>query len=125
MFRLVTFCCLLASLASITVTTLNYVDPPITDPLVFGFIKSDRYLPPGDPIRRVDLYSSVQKLLADDRRAYKRILWLSGVALLSTVGLFVSGSSRGGSVKLATSPNGDPAEWPADSQDSGGTSLVS
>lgn len=74
--------------------TLSYVDPPITDPLVFGFIKSDKYLPIGDSIGRTELYSPVQKLLADDRRAYKSILLLSGVALLSALSLFFATSSR-------------------------------
>src|SRR5262245_59636414 len=95
MFRILSFCFLLVSLLAFAGMTLSYVDPPITDPLVFGFVKSDRYLPAGDPISRTDLYSPVQKLLADDRRAYKNILFLSGVALLSAGSLFFSSSSRG------------------------------
>ena len=90
MIRFLSFCCLLASLGAITVTTLDYVDPPATDQLLFGFIKSDKYLPAGDSISRVELYAPVQKLLADDRRVYKRILSLSGVALLSAFALFFS-----------------------------------
>ncbi len=108
MFRLLTFCCLLVSLGAIAVMTLNYVDPPITDPLVFGFIKSNRYLPSGDSINRVELYSPVQKLLADDRRAYKSILSLSGVAVLSAFGLFFSSSSRRKGVELNAPPNSRP-----------------
>ena len=95
MFRILSFGCLLVSVAAIAVMTLNYVDPPITDPLLFGFVKSDRYLPAGDSISRTELYSPVQKLLADDRRAYRSILFLSGVALLSAFCLFLSSSSRG------------------------------
>lgn len=91
MFRLLSFCFLLASLIGIAVMTLDYVDPPITDPLVFGFIKSDGYLPTGDTVDRADLYAPITKLLAKDRRGYRRILWLSGVALVSAIGLFVSG----------------------------------
>jgi hypothetical protein len=91
MFRLLSFCFLLASLIGIAVMTLDYVDPPITDPLVFGFIKSDGYLPAGDTVGRADLYAPITKLLAEDRRAYRSILWLSGVALVSAIGLFVSG----------------------------------
>jgi len=82
------------SLGGILVTTLNYVDPPVTDPLLFGFIKSDRYLPAGDSISRVELYSPVQKLLADDRRDYRSIMFLSGVALISALGMFISSVSR-------------------------------
>jgi hypothetical protein len=91
MFRTLSFCVLLASLIGIACMTLDYVDPPITDPLVFGFIKSDGYLPAGDTVNRVDLYAPVTKLLAEDRRAYRSILWLSGVAVVSAIGLFVSG----------------------------------
>jgi hypothetical protein len=40
------------------------------------------------------LYSPISKLLADDRRAYLGILCLSGVALVSTVALFISSSRR-------------------------------
>ena len=94
MFRILSFCCLLISVVTIAAMTLDYVDPPITDPLVFGFIKSDRYLPTGDSIGRTELYSPVQKLLADDRRAYKSILILSGIALVSAFSLFFSTSSR-------------------------------
>ena len=91
LFRFLSFCFLLASLIGIAVMTLDYVDPPITDPLVFGFIKSDGYLPAGATVGRVDLYGPITKLLAEDRRAYRSILWLSGVALVSAIGLFVSG----------------------------------
>lgn len=94
MFRILSFCFLLTSLIGIAVMTLDYVDPPISDPLVFGFVKSDRYLPAGDSISRADLYSPISKLLADDRRAYKSILWLSGMALVSAITLFISSSSR-------------------------------
>jgi hypothetical protein len=94
MFRILSFCFLLASLIGIAVMTLDYVDPPISDPLVFGFVKSDKYLPAGDSISREDLYSPISKLLADDRRAYLGILCLSGVALVSTVALFISSSRR-------------------------------
>jgi hypothetical protein len=91
MFRLLSFCLLLASLIGIAAMTLDYVDPPVTDPLVFGFIKSDAYLPAGDTVSRTDLYGPITKLLAKDRRAYRSILWLSGVAVVSSIGLFVSG----------------------------------
>ena len=91
MFRVLSFCFLLASLIGIAVMTLDYVDPPVTDPLVFGFIKSDGYLPDGDTVGRTDLYGPITKLLAEDRRAYRSILWLSGVAVVSAIGLFVSG----------------------------------
>lgn len=94
MFRTLSFCCLIVSVVAIAGVTLNYVDPPITDPLVFGFIKSDKYLPAADVINRTDLYAPIQKLLADDRRGYKSILCLSGVALLSAFGLFFWSRSR-------------------------------
>ncbi len=123
MFRLLSFCCLLVSLAAIAITTLNYVDPPVTDPLVFGFVKSDKYLPAKDTISRVELYSPVQKLLAEDRRAYTRVLWLSGVAVLCALGLFLSSRSRKG--EQAASPNGDPGERLGNSGIGGGPPSVS
>ena len=125
MLRLLSFCCLLACLAAIAVMTLGYVDPPVTDPLVFGFMKSDKYLPAGDTISRVELYSPVQKLLADDRRAYRSILWLSGVALLCALGLFLSSSSRSTDGEQAASPNGGPAERLGNSGASGRPPSVS
>ena len=91
MLRIISFCVLLVSLLCIAVITDYHVDPPITDPIVVGFIKSDYYLPVGDTVNRVDLYASISKLLADERRGYRGILFLSGVALASAVGLFVSG----------------------------------
>ena len=108
MFRILSFCCLLVSVVAIAAMTLNYVDPPITDPLVFGFIKSDKYLPTGDSIVRTELYSPVQKLLADDRRAYKNILLLSGVALVSAFSLFFSSSIRARIVEPDTAGNSRP-----------------
>lgn len=105
--------------------TLGYVDPPVTDPLVFGFIKSDRYLPTGDTIGRVELYSPIQKLLADDRRAYRSILWLSGVAVLCALGLFLSSASRGTKREQAASPDGGPAGRLGNSGAGGGPSSVS
>ena len=125
MLRLLSFCCLLAALAAIAVLTVSYVDPPITDPLVFGFVKSDKYLPAGDTIRRVELYSPVQKLLADDRRAYRSVLWLSGVAVLCALGLFLSSLSRSTKGELAASPNGGPAERLGNSGVGGGPPSVS
>jgi len=125
MLRLLSFCCLLASLAGIAILTLNYVDPPITDPLVFGFVKSDRYLPAKDTISRVELYSPVQKLLADDRRTYKSILWLSGVALLCALGLFLSSSSHKTNGEPAASSNGGPATRLGNSGAGGGPPSVS
>jgi hypothetical protein len=112
MLRVFSFCCLLACLGAIALTTLQYVDPPVTDPLVFGFIKSDRYLPTGDTIGRVELYSPVRKLLADDRRAYRSVLWLSGVAVLCALGLFLSSASRSTKGEQAAPPNGGSAGRP-------------
>lgn len=43
-----------------------------------------------DSINRAELYVPVAKLLEEDRHGYKVILWLSGVATLSSVGLFLS-----------------------------------
>jgi hypothetical protein len=94
MLRLFSFICLLLCLAIIAFRTLDYVDPPVTDPLLFGFIKSDRYLPPGDSIGRVELYGPVQKLLAEDRRAYRSILFSSCAAFLAACGLFFSSRSK-------------------------------
>jgi hypothetical protein len=91
MLRIISFVVLLVSLLCIAVITDYHVDPPITDPVVVGFIKSDYYLPKGDTVSRVDLYAAISKLLADDRRAYRGISILSGVALASAFGLFVSG----------------------------------
>jgi hypothetical protein len=108
MFRIVSFCCLLASLGAIAVMTFSYVDPPVSDPLVFGFIKSDRYLPVGESISRVALYPAVQKLLADDRRAYRGILYLSGVGMLSAIGVFSSSVSRMRIVEPVSGANGHP-----------------
>ena len=125
MLRLFSFCCLLACLGAIALMTLDYVDPPVTDPLLFGFIKSDRYLPAGDTIGRVELYSPVQKLLADDRRAYRSVLWLSGVAVLCALGLFLSSSSRSTNREQAASPNGGPAGRLGNSGAGGGPPSVS
>jgi hypothetical protein len=111
MFRILSFCCLLLclGLGGISGMTLDSVDSPVTDPLLFGFIKSDRYLPPGDSISRVELYSPAQKLLAEDRRAYKGILVLSGVAFVSAFGLFVSSGSRKKHVEPTVPQSGGPA----------------
>jgi hypothetical protein len=106
MFRHLSFCLLLLCLGGIALATFEYVDPPITDPLLFGFIKRDRYLPKGDLIRRVELYSPVQKLLAEDRRAYATILCLSGVALISAVGLFFGTTNRSERIEPHAPPNG-------------------
>ena len=106
MFRILSFCVLLASLIGIACMTLDYVDPPVTDPLAFGFIKSDGYLPVGDTVSRVDLYAPVSKLLAEDRHAYKSILWLSGAALISAISLFISEGDH------AMSPNQSPEPTP-------------
>jgi hypothetical protein len=124
MLRLLSFCCLLAALAAIAALTLSYVDPPITDPLVFGFVKSDKYLPAGDTFRRVELYSPVQKLLADDRRAYRSVLWLSGVAVICALVLFLSSASRGTKGEQAAS-NGGPAERFGNAGAGGGPPSVS
>jgi hypothetical protein len=73
-------------LAGTPPSPFEYVDPPATDPPLFGFIKSHRYLPKRDSISRVELYSPGHKVLAEDRRGYATILWLSAVALIAAVG---------------------------------------
>jgi hypothetical protein len=87
------------SIGGIAFITLNYVDPPVTDPLVFGFVKSNRYLPQGDSFRREELYSPLSKLLAEDRQGYSSILYLSGVALLSALGLYFATARLGKNLK--------------------------
>lgn len=108
MYRQLTFSCLLLSLGAIAVITLSYVDPPITDGLVFSFIKTNGYLPPGDTINRVELYAPVTKLLEADRRGYKTVLFFAGVALLSAVGLYFATSDPRKHHESETAPGSRP-----------------
>ena len=110
---------MLVSLVGIAVVTLVYVDAPVTDELLFAFIKSDKFLPAKDTIERHELLSPARELLAQDRRGYKGILYLVVLAGLGAAGLFFSSTSLTGSRKPVAAPD-DRTRRPWNAEITGG-----
>jgi hypothetical protein len=78
---------LFAGLVCVLVFTLDYFDPPVTDPLMMRFLKSGKYLPAGDTFSITQVADSVSRLLEADREGYRHIFFASLASFFAALGL--------------------------------------
>jgi hypothetical protein len=78
---------LFAGLVCVLGFTLNYFDPPATDPLMMRFLKSGQYLPAGDTFSITQVAGSVSRLLEVDREGYRHMFFASLVSFIAALGL--------------------------------------
>jgi hypothetical protein len=67
------------------VLTLDYFDPPATDPLMVRFVKSGDYLPSGDTFTVRQIVPPVSRILEEDRRSYRWVFFVSVLGLAAAV----------------------------------------